>query len=446
MDGFRVQLPGSLLYFGVVEQKQKSWLSSANFGLAILAFINLFSYLDRYVVSGVLESLKHSDLGLSDTNLGSLMSGFLVVYTLLAPVFGALGDRRSRPRLIALGVACWSIATALSGFAVNYLTLFAARAAVGVGEAAYVTIAPSLLSDYFPVRQRGRVMAIFFCAIPVGSALGYVVGGLVDKHYGWRAAFFVAGVPGVLLAALCLLLRDPPRGIQDQGPGHVTAAPSAPKSSISRDAWLTYGRLLRNKPYALTVLGYAAYTFAIGGLAYWMPAFLERARGMPRSEATVSFGTIVVITGFIGTFIGGWMGDYFARNSRQAYLWLSAIATLIAAPFVWLALTTNSHSLYVTYMVTAQLCLFLSTGPINAAIINLVIASERATAIALSVFAIHLLGDALSPLIVGALSDAFSLQQAITILPVAVLIGGFVWIWAARAQAASQPLSQESLS
>jgi hypothetical protein len=204
-----------LLYFGVVAQKQKHWLASANFGLAILAFINLFSYLDRYVVSGVLESLKHSDLGLTDTNLGSLMSGFLVVYTLLAPVFGALGDRRSRPRLIALGVACWSFATALSGFAVNYLTLFAARAAVGVGEAAYVTIAPSLLSDYFPVRQRGRIMAIFFCAIPVGSALGYVVGGLVDKHYGWRAAFFVAGVPGLLLAALCLLLRDPPRGIQD---------------------------------------------------------------------------------------------------------------------------------------------------------------------------------------------------------------------------------------
>ena len=199
-----MQLPGSLLYFGVVEQKQKSWHASANAGLAILAFINLFSYLDRFVVAGVLESLKHSDLGLSDTNLGSLMTGFLIVYTLLAPVFGALGDRRSRPRLIAIGVACWSFATALSGFAVNFLTLFVARAAVGVGEAAYVTIAPSLLSDYFPVRQRGRVMAIFFCAIPVGSALGYVVGGLVDKHYGWRAAFFVAGVPGLLLAALCL--------------------------------------------------------------------------------------------------------------------------------------------------------------------------------------------------------------------------------------------------
>jgi MFS transporter, Spinster family, sphingosine-1-phosphate transporter len=435
-----VQLSGGTLYFAVAEQKQNSWLRSANAGLGILAIINLLSYLDRYIPAAVLESLKKSNLGLTDTNLGLLMSGFLIVYTLLAPVFGALGDRRSRPRLIAIGVACWSFATVLSGFAVNFFTLFAARAAVGVGEAAYVTIAPSLLSDYFPVRQRGRVMAIFFCAIPVGSALGYVVGGQIDKLYGWRAAFFVAGVPGLILAALCLLLRDPPRGIQDKAAGSAREASSKPgRASISREALQTYARLFRNKPYALTVAGYAAYTFAIGGLAYWMPAFLERTRGLTRSEATVNFGTIVVITGFIGTFVGGWMGDYLAKNSRTGYLWLSAVATLLAAPFVWLALTTASTTLYTVYMVVAQLLLFLSTGPINAAIVNLVMASERATAIALSVFAIHVLGDALSPLIVGAISDAASLQQGVKILPVAVLIGGFVWMWAARAQGASKP-------
>jgi MFS family permease len=410
----------------------------------------LFSYLDRYVVSALIESLKHSDLGLSDANLGSLMSGFLVVYTLTAPVFGALGDRRSRPRLIALGVACWSFATALSGFAGSYLALLAARASVGVGEAAYVTIAPSLLSDYFPVRQRGRVMAIFFCAIPVGSALGYVVGGLVDKHYGWRMAFFVAGVPGLLLAALCLLLRDPPRGVQDAeaaaGAEHadaadaaptITSASHAPASTVRKDTWAAYGRLMHNKPYVLTILGYAAYTFAVGGLAVWMPAFLERTRGMPRSEATVSFGTIVVITGFIGTFVGGWLGDYWAKYSRRAYLWLSSIATLVAAPFVWMALTTDSHTMYLVYMVSAQLCLFLSTGPINAAIVNLVLATERATAIALGVFVIHILGDALSPFLIGELSDAFSLGQAVKIVPFAVVIGGCVWAWAARAQAQS---------
>jgi MFS family permease len=430
----------------MADQAQKSWVRSAGFGLAVLSFINLFSYLDRYVVSALIESLKHSELKLSDANLGSLMSGFLVVYTLTAPIFGALGDRRSRPRLIAFGVACWSFATALSGFAGSYLTLLAARASVGVGEAAYVTIAPSLLSDYFPVRQRGRVMAIFFCAIPVGSALGYVVGGLVDKHYGWRMAFFVAGVPGLLLAALCLLLRDPPRGVQDtdaaradtDAAGAAPAAkpvPKSPSANLRKDTWAAYGRLVRNRPYALTILGYAAYTFAVGGLAVWMPAFLERARGIPRSEATVSFGAIVVITGFIGTFVGGWLGDYCAKYSRQAYLWLSAIATLVAAPFVWVALTTGSHTVYLVSMVWAQLCLFLSTGPINAAIINLVSATERATAIALGVFAIHLLGDALSPPLIGALSDQFSLAQAVKIVPIAVVIGGCIWGWAALAQA-----------
>jgi MFS transporter, Spinster family, sphingosine-1-phosphate transporter len=416
---------------------------SAGFGLAILSFINLFSYLDRYIVSALIESLKQSNLGLSDANLGSLMSAFLIVYTLTAPIFGALGDRRSRPRLIALGVACWSFATALSGFAVGYLSLLAARATVGVGEAAYVTIAPSLLSDYFPARQRARIMAIFFCAIPVGSALGYVFGGLVDKHYGWRAAFFVAGIPGLMLAALCLLLRDPPRGMQDTGTGAgtgaVTSSTDRSARSMRKDTWTTYKRLARNKPYVLTVLGYAAYTFAVGGLAVWMPAFLERSRGIPRSDATISFGTIVVITGFIGTFVGGWLGDYCAKYSRQAYLWLSAIATLIAAPFVWVALTTESHSLYLVCMVAGQLLLFLSTGPLNAAIVNLVSAGERASAIALEVFAIHLLGDALSPPLIGALSDAFSLAQAVRIVPFAVVIGGFIWAWAALAQARAGP-------
>jgi MFS transporter, Spinster family, sphingosine-1-phosphate transporter len=431
----------------VADQTQKSWVRSAGFGLAVLSFINLFSYLDRYILAAVLESLKHADLGLTDANLGFLMSAFLVVYTLTAPVFGALGDRRSRPRLIALGVACWSIATALSGLAFNYLTLLAARACVGVGEAAYVTIAPSLLSDYFPMRQRGRVMAIFFCAIPVGSALGYVVGGLVDKHHGWRMAFFVAGIPGLLLAALCLLLRDPPRGAQDgdAGAAAATEAPASAAANIPSDTWAAYVRLARNKPYAFTVLGYAAYTFALGGLAYWMPAFLERVRGMARGDATVSFGAIVVVTGFIGTFAGGWLGDYCARYSRQAYLWLSAFATLLAAPFVWLALTTESHVGYVASMVTAQLLLFLSTGPINAATVNLVSPTERATAIALEVFVIHLLGDALSPPLIGVLSDHFSLAQAVKIVPFAVVIGGCVWVWAALAQARgggpSQPVA-----
>jgi MFS family permease len=409
--------------------KPRVWLVSAGWGLAILTLINLFNYLDRFIVASLFESLKHSVLALSDAELGSLMSAFLIVYMLAAPVFGALGDRRARPRLIAFGVAIWSVATALSGFVGSYLALIVARASVGIGEAAYGTIAPSLLADYFPANRRGRIMAIFFCAIPVGAALGYVVGGLVDAHYGWRAAFFVAGTPGLLLAALCLLLPDPPRGQQDGPPRDAAAVPAS-------STYATYRHLLSNRCYALTVLGYAAYTFAVGGLGAWMPAFLERVRGMPKAQATVTFGSIVIVTGFIGTFAGGWLGDYCLKRSRQAYLWLCGISMLLAAPFVWAALTTAAPTGYAVYMVVAQFLIFLSTGPINAALVNMVSPLERASAIALSVFAIHLLGDVISPPIIGAISDVSSLAEAVKIVPAVVLVSGVVWCLAARAQRA----------
>ena len=408
-------------------------MNSAGWGLAILSFINLFNYLDRFLVPALFESLKHSELRLTDAQLGSLMSGFLAVYTLAAPVFGALGDRRSRPRLIAFGVGFWSLATAMSGFAGSYIGLLAARASVGIGEAAYATIAPSLLSDYFPADRRGRVMAVFFCAIPVGSALGYVVGGLMNVHFGWRPAFFVAGIPGLALAILCLWLRDPPRGSQDPPPPPANRAARAGNPALNIKA--TYLHLLRNRPYVFTVLGYAAYTFALGGLASWMPAFLERVRGMSPDRATVQFGEIVVLTGFVGTFLGGWLGDYCAKYSKQAYLVVSATATLIAAPFAWFALTVASSTEYLVCMVMAQLLMFLSTGPINACIVNLVLPNQRASAVALEVFAIHLLGDAISPYLIGAVSDASSLAQALKIVPAAIVIAGVLWGWAAREQA-----------
>ena len=407
---------------------RKALIGSGGAALAVLTFINLFNYLDRYVVSTLVESLRRSELHLTDTQAGSLMSGFLIVFALVGPIFGFLGDSRSRPRLIAFGVACWSIATALSGLAWNFASLFAARAAVGVGEAAYVTIGPSLLSDYFPPGDRGRVMAIFFCAIPVGSALGYVVGGFMDVHFGWRMAFFVAGVPGLILALLCLGLRDPPRGGQD---GKETGQPRA----ASRPA-ANYLELLKNRPYVLTIAGYAAYTFALGGLAYWIPAFLERIRHVPEKSATFSFGIIVVITGFVGTFAGGWLGDFCARYTQRAYLWISAAATLAAVPFAWLALTVAAPRTYLVCMVIAQLLMFLSTGPINATIVNLVRPTQRSSANALGVFSIHLLGDVPSPLLIGLISTHSSLQQGVKLVPLAILVSGVIWIFGALAQPA----------
>jgi MFS family permease len=413
---------------GSRDARARGLIASAGAALAVLTFINLFNYLDRYVVSTLVESLRRSELHLTDTQAGSLMSGFLIVFALVAPIFGFLGDNRSRPRLIAFAVACWSLATALSGLAWNFASLFAARAAVGVGEAAYVTIGPSLLSDYFPRGERGRVMAIFFCAIPVGSALGYMVGGFVDADFGWRVAFFVAGAPGLILAMLCLGLRDPPRGAQDGG---ATAEPRA----AGRPA-ANYLELLRNRPYVLTIAGYAAYTFGLGGLAYWMPTFLERVHHVPEKSATFSFGLIVVITGFAGTFAGGWLGDFCARYTQRAYLWISAIATLAAAPFAWLALTVTSPRTYLVCMVIAQLLMFLSTGPINASILNLVRPTQRASANALGVFGIHFLGDVPSPLLIGLISTHSSLQQGVKLVPLAILVSGLIWIFGALAQPA----------
>ena len=409
--------------------------SVARRALAVLTLINLFNYLDRWIVAALAESMKHSELQLSDTQLGSLMTGFIIVYMAAAPLFGSLGDARSRTRLLGLGVAIWSVATALAGFARSYASLFAARATVGVGEAAYGTISPALLADYFPRERRGRVFAIFFAAIPVGSALGYVVGGLVDHYFGWREAFFVAGVPGLVLAALALRLYDPPRGAQDPD----AAAPGPHSVTLGRAALAAYAALLRNRPYLLTVLGYAAYTFAIGALAFWTPSFLERTRGIPKAQATVQFGAIVVITGFLGTYAGGWVGDYFLRRSRQAYLWVSGVATLVAAPLTLVALAAPRPAVYWTAIVAAELCLFASTGPINSTIVNLVSPHMRATAVALSIFTIHILGDVPSPSLVGVISDARSLGEAVLIIPLAVLVGGIIWTWRGARSAGVEP-------
>ena len=390
--------------------------------LAVLTGINLLNYLDRWIVAALAESMKHSELRLSDAQLGSLMTGFLVVYMATAPLFGSLGDRRSRPRLLGLGVAIWSVATTLAGFARSFAALFLARAAVGIGEAAYGTISPALLADSFPRERRGRVLAVFFAAIPVGSALGYIVGGLVDRYLGWRSAFFVAGVPGLVLAGLVLRLYDPPRGAQD---------PDAPVAPVVPAARAAYDALLRNRTYVLTVLGYAAYTFAIGALAFWTPSFLERTRGISKAHATVQFGAVVVATGFVGTYTGGWLGDRLLRRSRQAYLWLSGLVTLVAAPLTLVALTAVTPAVYWTAIVAAELCLFASTGPINSTIVNVVDPAMRATAVAFSIFAIHLLGDVPSPSLVGVISDARTLGEAMLIIPAAVLVGGAIWTYAA---------------
>jgi MFS family permease len=420
--------------------------SRARRALLVLTFINLVNYLDRFVVAAVVESLKRSELALSDAQLGGLMTAFLLVYMCASPVFGALADRgASRPRLLAFGVALWSVATLLTAFAHGYASLFLARAAVGIGEAAYGTVAPAMIADEHPPDRRGRAFAVFYAAIPVGSALGYVLGGIVDHLAGWRAAFLVAAVPGLLLSFAALRLRDPPRGAMDLVPmaAHPERSAEGAKSKGERSAegaeWRgaldVYARLLRNVPYRLTVLGYAAYTFAVGGMAFWMPAFLERVRGVPRAQATVQFGAVVVVTGFVGTFAGGWVGDWLLRRWRQAYLGLSGLATLAAAPLALLVFLSPSRPVWLAALVAGQILLFASTGPVNSVLVGVVAPGERATAVALSIFAIHALGDVPAPWLIGRVSDATSLATGVLAVPAAVLVSGAIWTWAAMRRA-----------
>jgi MFS transporter, Spinster family, sphingosine-1-phosphate transporter len=396
--------------------------------LGVLTAINLLNYTDRYLVPPLVGDIER-DLHLSHQQSGWLWSAFMLVYLVTAPLFGAWGDRGSRNRPIALGVFIWSLATVLSGFAHTYAHMFVARALVGIGEAAYVAIAPAILADCFPVSERGRVYAVLNMAIPVGAALGYVLGGLLGQHAGWREAFFICGGPGLALAVAVLWLPDPPRGAQE----HLTAAARGAKPS----SLAVYLSLLKRPGYLVMVLGYAAYTFALGGLGFWMPAFLEKVRGISASEATTGFGAIVVVTGFFGTLIGGWMGDWSVKRSAQGYLWFSGVVTLAAAPLALVALTASAPPIFYGAIVLAELLLFMSTGPINAAIANSVSPLERASAIALSMTAIHLLGDVPSPPLIGHLSDVGSLAHAVLIVPLMVAVGGIIWLMAARARVAA---------
>ncbi len=396
----------------------------AALALTVLTLVNLFNYLDRFVVSALVESLKASDMHLSDGQIGTLGTAFMVVYMVASPFFGTLGDRRGRPRLIAFGVLLWSVATALAGRASDFVHLFLARATVGIGEAAYGTIAPSLLSDFFPRSARGRVLSVFFMAIPVGSALGYVLGGYIDSHYGWRAAFYVAGLPGILLALLCLLVPDPPRGAQD-------GEDAPPPDTSRKSALAAYASLLSIPRFRFAVAGYTAYTFAVGALAFWTPAFLERIRGVPKQDATVQFGIIAVATGFAGTFAGGWIGDRLQARRREGYLWVCGISAFLAVPFAVVALLARAPAVYVPCIVLAELFLFTSTGPVNSAMLNAVPPAVRASSVAVCNFTIHLLGDVPSPPLVGVLSDASDLGKAMLLVPFAILLAGILWTWGA---------------
>lgn len=389
---------------------------AAYYGLSVVTLLNFLNYIDRYILAAVLPRMQ-SELRLTNTQAGLLATAFLVAYFITSPLFGVLGDRFSRTRLMALGVSAWSAATAATGVMQNFGQLMTARSFVGIGEAAYATISPALLSDYFPRSRRGRAFAVFYVAIPVGAAVGYLLGGLIEPAMGWRAAFYVVGLPGVLMAVLALTISDPPRGATEEQ--HSTTA-----QPVTATLW----GFCRNMAYAGTVLGYAAYTFAVSGLAFWMPEYLLEVRGVDLSRANLIVGGVTVFAGLGGTFLGGYLGDFLAARMKHGQLWLSGLSSVAAILPTWFALTIASAPAYVVWLFLAEFLLFLSTGPVNVVIVNVVPIAARALAMAVSIFTIHLLGDAISPPIIGVLADWSSLANAVLIVPAAVAVSGLLWI------------------
>jgi MFS transporter, Spinster family, sphingosine-1-phosphate transporter len=364
------------------------------------------------------QPLVQKELHRNDADMGWLTSVFFLFYMCVAPFMGVLADRYSRKMLIVIGAILWSGATLLTAVTTDYTSLLIRHTLVGIGEASFVTIAPSFIADLYPEQRRGRMLAIFYLAIPMGTAMGYLLGGHLGPIYGWRAPFMVAAVPGFLIAAAIAFLAEPTRG-------HVDSLTVTPERA-------TVLGLLRNGAFLTATLGMAMMTFALGGLSVWMPTFLSRVRGLTLNDANVLFGSSVLVSGFIATIIGGWLGDYLLRKRRSAYYLVSAVGMALALPFMVLAIYHQGRLMFPAIFL-ALFFLLLNTGPLNAAIINSVSSPIRATAIAINIFVIHILGDVPSPRLIGYISDKTgSLPQAFISTVIAVAISAAVLFYGSR--------------
>lgn len=383
--------------------------------LTILTGLNLFNYLDRFVLSSVLPAVQ-KDLGLDDDQGGTLATAFMLGYFITSPFFGYLGDRFPRKWLIAFGIFVWSLGTVLSGYANSYWTLIWFRVLVGLGEASYATISPSLIADRFFGPKRNTALTIFYVAIPVGAALGSILGAEIASAASWRHAFIWAGVPGLFLALALLPFADPPRA-ETKGEAKPTF----------RDAL----RLFTSGNYMLVVLGYVAYTFALGGFQHWAPSFFVREHNLPLDSAGRMFGMTMVVAGLLGTFLGGFAASAWQRRNPAGYAWVLGLSVAASVPCAFLSLTLRDTTLALAMLSVTMFLLFLSVGPVNTLILETAPAALRASAMAVSIFMIHLFGDLWSPKIVGVIATRSDLGQGVLILPLALIPSALLWLWLA---------------
>jgi MFS family permease len=421
---------------GTADKGPQTALPGARSALILLLAINLFNYIDRQVLAAVetdieVEFFPESDYPYVDKEktqrkdptiegkIGSLNTAFMVSYMLFAPLFGWMADRMGRWLLVGIGVVLWSLASGATALAPTFTILFLTRCLVGVGEGAYGPVAPTVISDLYPVKQRGSKLAWFYVAIPVGSALGYVLGGVVAKITGdWRWAFYSVVVPGLLLGVWCFLMPEAPRGQADVG--------GTARKARMKD----YAVILRTPSYLLNTAGMTCMTFALGGIAFWMPRYISMVKdGGDKGTVNIIFGGIVVVAGLSATILGGLAGDKLRSRFGSSYFLVSAIAMLLGFPMVLLVLFVPFPMAWV-FVFFACFCLFFNTGPTNTILANVTHPSVRASGFALNILIIHALGDAVSPAVVGFVKGySGSWDLAFTVVSAMFLFSGLFWLW-----------------
>jgi len=433
---------------------RSSAFPGAQVALVLLLLINLFNYIDRQVLATVVDYVQASLFPKTGGNaspllqnlqnwcgthlgfkpelalIGVLGMAFMVVYMIGAPVFGRLAERYSRWALVGVGVILWSLASGASGLAGGFFALLLTRCFVGVGEAAYGPVAPVLISDLYPVKIRGQVLAWFYMAIPVGYALGFVIGDMVARsgisEWGeralgiqaesWRWAFYIVVLPGLLLGLWSFFMKEPPRGQADLGHG----------APISKVNWRTYLVFLRIPSYVFCTLGMTAMTFAIGGISFWMAYYLKQKPGAPDAVKTI-FGAVTVVAGLSATLLGGWIGDKLRHRIPGSYFLVSGLGMLTGFPFMLLTLNSAFPMIWVWLFITC-FCLFLNTGPSNTILANVTHPAIRAAGFALNILVIHTLGDVTSPVVIGIIGDRFSMPIAFMVVSVMFLVAGVFWL------------------
>jgi MFS family permease len=393
----------------------------AMFALAVLFGMNLLNYVDRYVFAAVGPAIVR-DLNLTQAQFGILASSFIIAYTVVSPLIGLLGDRTERRRLMAFGVGLWSLATVATAFARTYDQMLWARAVLGIGEATYGVVAPAMLADFFEPRRRGKVMGIFYLALPLGAALGYAIGGGMEELYkhsgpqldsavrrvglgpiagsfvGWRSAFWVVGLPGLGLALAGLLIREPGRGAADALAIGTTPTPP-PRPGLA-----DYLSLLRTPSFLLNTAGLAAITFTTGALGNLFANYFEYVHHL-KDKDKIWLGCVLAVSGLIGVSLGLWVPERLRRRTRRAYLIWAGGAVALSAPIGALGLIAPNTFVSLALLAVASVLLASCLGPCNTVTANVVPGNRRAAAYAMSIFLLHVFGDIPSPPLIGWVAD-----------------------------------------